>query len=127
MRARMAPGRRRFRKRAVAAVREFIYRKVGISSRQRQVWRDNGADDAELSAYLKAHICLHPFQNLSTTNRGQVHVCCPYWLPTPIGDMSSDLLQQWNGPIAAKIRQSILDGSYSYCSRKHCPAIAAGR
>lgn len=120
----MARGRPRLRKRAVLALREFIYRRIGISSRQRQVWRENGADDPDLSAYLKSHICLHPFRNLNTTNRGQVHVCCPDWLPTPIGTMDEDLLQQWNGEAATKIRESILDGSYRYCSRKHCPAIA---
>ncbi|MDR3407663.1 MAG: radical SAM protein [Methylovirgula sp.] len=105
------------------ALREFVYRHFGIHARQRQVRRYNAAN-LGVDAYLKTHVCLKPFQNLETTNRGHVHVCCPDWLPTPIGDMNSDLLRQWAGPTAQKIRASVLDGSYKFCSRQHCRDIA---
>ncbi len=108
------------------ALREFVYRRFGIYARQQQVRRSNVANPG-LDAYLKTHVCLKPFQNLEATNRGHLHVCCPDWLPTPIGEMNSDLLQQWDGPAARRIRESVLDGSYKFCSRQHCSDIANRR
>jgi len=120
---RPAPGQKRQRRSPfVAALRDFIYRHIGIRIRQRAVMR-NRPHDPDTDAYLKTHVCLKPFQNLDTTNRGHAHVCCPDWLPTPIGDLNSDLLAQWSGPVARKIRQSVTSGSYKYCSRYYCSEI----
>lgn len=105
-----------------SAVRHFIYRHIGTRVRQRQVRMANGADP-ETEAYLRTHVCLKPFEAIETSDRGLAHVCCPDWLPTPIGDLNSDLLKQWSGPVAKKIRASIIDGSYRYCSRVHCSDI----
>ncbi len=93
------------------AVREFVYRHFGIRARQRKVLAGN-ATDTSLEHYLKSHVCLKPFENLETTNRGLAHVCCPDWLPTPIANMDGDLLSQWAGPMAQRIRKSIVDGTY---------------
>ncbi|WP_219320794.1 radical SAM protein [Methylovirgula sp. HY1] len=118
-----APPKRRRRSPWVAALRELVYRYIGIRVRQRKV-RASQRHDPDTDSYLRTHVCLKPFQNLDTTNRGHAHVCCPDWLPTPIGNLDSDLLQQWSGPIAKKIRDSVTDGSYTYCSRLYCSAIS---
>ncbi len=108
------------------AVREFIYRHFGIRARQRKVLAGN-ATDTSLEDYLKSHVCLKPFENLETTNRGLAHVCCPDWLPTPIANMDGDLLSQWAGPMAQRIRKSIVDGTYELCSRRYCEHITNRR
>jgi hypothetical protein len=107
-------------------VREFVYRHFGIRARQRSIVAANAADSS-LDEYLKTHICLKPFQNLETTNRGLAHVCCPDWLPTPVANMDGDLLSQWAGPTAQRIRKSIVDGSYELCSRRYCDYITSRR
>jgi hypothetical protein len=76
--------------------------------------------EPDLDEYLRTHVCLMPFRSVETTNRGLAHVCCPDWLPTPFGKLDANLLDQWSGPMAKKIRASVLDGSYNYCSRLHC-------
>ncbi|MHB8884972.1 MAG: radical SAM protein [Methylovirgula sp.] len=106
----------------VAAIREIIYRHIGTRIRQRKVRRDR-PDDPDTDAYLRSHVCLKPFRYIETTNRGLAHVCCADWLPTPIGNLKSDLLKQWSGPVAKKIRDSVTDGSYHYCSRLYCSDI----
>jgi pyruvate-formate lyase-activating enzyme len=105
------------------AIRHFLYRHIGRRVRQRHV-RAANPFDPETEAYLRSHICLKPFTTIETSDRGLAHVCCPDWLPTPIGNLKSDLLKQWSGPVAEKIRASILDGSYRYCSRVHCTDIS---
>jgi len=105
------------------AIRHFIYRHVGTRVRQRRV-RAANPFDPETEAYLRSHVCLKPFTTIETSDRGLAHVCCPDWLPTPIGDLKSDFLKQWRGPVARKIRASIVDGSYRYCSRVHCTDIS---
>lgn len=74
--------------------------------------------------YLKSHFCGNPFRQLETTPTGLAYVCCPIWLPTPIGKLDTDPEQLWGSDAAKRIRESIIDGSFSYCSHLHCPAIA---
>ncbi len=118
-----SPVKRRYRSPWVTAIREIIYKHIGVRVRQRKV-QASRRPDVDLDTYLRAHVCLKPFQNLDTTNRGHAHVCCPDWLPTPIGNLTSDLLRQWSGPVAKKIRDSVTDGSYRYCSRLYCGDIS---
>ena len=55
---------------------------------------------------------------------GDVHVCCPDWLPISIGNIFQDTGDEiWNSPIAHEIRSSIVDGSFRYCSRLSCSEI----
>jgi pyruvate-formate lyase-activating enzyme len=73
---------------------------------------------------LQGRFCSHPFDNLETTPGGQAYFCCPAWLPVPIGNLEEQSAEElWNSPAAQDIRRSILDGSYRYCSRMHCPKI----
>ena len=73
---------------------------------------------------LAGRFCEHPFERLETQSRGRVLFCCPAWLPVPVGNLangSPDAL--WNSVAAQDIRRSILDGSFRYCSRLHCPRL----
>lgn len=70
--------------------------------------------------------CPHPFERLESFHGGRVMFCCPAWLPVTIGSfesMSADEI--WNSTPAQDIRASILDGSFRYCSRMHCPMFTA--
>jgi MoaA/NifB/PqqE/SkfB family radical SAM enzyme len=76
-------------------------------------------------AYLKGRFCPHPFEMLETTPNGDAYVCCPSWLPVPIGNIETQSAAEiWNSSIARELRASILDGSYRYCSRMHCSRIS---
>jgi MoaA/NifB/PqqE/SkfB family radical SAM enzyme len=73
---------------------------------------------------LRGRFCSHLFDNLETTPGGQAYFCCPAWLPVPIGNLEKQSAEEiWNSPAAQDIRRSILDGSFRYCSRMHCPKI----
>jgi pyruvate-formate lyase-activating enzyme len=75
---------------------------------------------------LRGRFCSHPFDNLELYPRGEVRFCCPAWLPAPIGNLERQSAAAiWNSAAAQDIRRSILDGSYRYCSRMHCPKITA--
>jgi MoaA/NifB/PqqE/SkfB family radical SAM enzyme len=54
-------------------------------------------------------------------HKGDVYMCCPTWLDTPIGNLEKQSVAEiWNGEQAQKIRQSILDGSFKYCDASKC-------
>jgi Radical SAM superfamily/4Fe-4S single cluster domain len=94
-----------------------------IMLRRRQMRRRSDPSDSDTEAYLKTHFCDKPFTTLETTHQGLAYVCCPIWLPTPIGKLDSDPKELWASPTAQNIRQSIIDGSFRHCSRVHCSAI----
>jgi MoaA/NifB/PqqE/SkfB family radical SAM enzyme len=85
---------------------------------------DPSSQAAETEAYLRGRFCAAPFETLETTPNGDAYVCCPSWLPVPIGNIGQQAAGEiWHSPIAAELRRSILDGSFRYCSRMHCTAI----
>lgn len=68
--------------------------------------------------------CDRPFEYLEITPGGDCVVCCPAWLPNVIGNVYEDsIINIWNSDRANLIRETILDGSYSYCSNTLCPLI----
>lgn len=80
----------------------------------------------ELDAYLKESFCAVPFNHFETVPSRAIHMCCPGWLPRPIGTLGkSDWKSLWRGVAAEEIRASILDGSFKYCSPTLCPVIRA--
>jgi pyruvate-formate lyase-activating enzyme len=91
-----------------------------IMLRRRQMRRRADPADSDTETYLKSHFCDKPFTTLETTHQGLAYVCCPIWLPTPIGKLDSDPKELWSSPTAQKIRESIVDGSFRHCSRVHC-------
>lgn len=75
---------------------------------------------------LADRFCRVPFESIETAPNGDVHFCCPAWLPVPIGNLDKNTHEQiWNSPAAQAIRQSIHDGSYRYCSRVHCAHLSS--
>jgi hypothetical protein len=80
-----------------------------------------GLDD--INRDLKQRFCERPFKFMEI-GQEQAWACCPAWLPVPIGSVG-DLDKAWNSRVAQKIRGSILDGSFRYCSRVHCPHISS--
>ncbi|HZD54524.1 MAG TPA: SPASM domain-containing protein [Woeseiaceae bacterium] len=77
---------------------------------------------------LSEFFCPQPFESFELRPDGDVHTCCPAWLPVPIGNFHRQTSEEiWNSAPAQAIRRSILDGSYRYCSRLHCPAIVNRR
>jgi MoaA/NifB/PqqE/SkfB family radical SAM enzyme len=83
--------------------------------------QENGANVMPKS---KQWFCSKPFQWFEVTHlhtRGEVYVCCPSWLDTPIGNLQYQSVEEiWNGEKAQEIRRSILDGSFKYCSASRC-------
>ncbi len=70
--------------------------------------------------------CRSPFENIETSVNGDVHFCCPAWLPVPIGNLMDDNADAvWNSPAAREVRRSIHDGDFKYCSRTHCPHLSS--
>ncbi len=69
-------------------------------------------------------VCTKPytwFEVTQVNGMGQVYLCCPAWLDTPIGNLRRSSVEEiWNGRKARRIRQSILDGSFKYCIRSRC-------
>jgi sulfatase maturation enzyme AslB (radical SAM superfamily) len=82
----------------------------------------------ELAAYLNASFCPVPFSHFETSPTGEVYLCCPGWLDKPVGILeNSNRESLWRSDIAQDIRESILDGSFRYCSPRFCNVIAGRR
>jgi hypothetical protein len=80
----------------------------------------------EGEADLTGRFCRAPFEAIETAPGGDVHFCCPAWLPVPIGNLDDSTPEAiWNSPAAQAIRASIHDGSYRYCSRVHCAHLSS--
>jgi len=76
----------------------------------------------------KKYVCIYPFRYTEISDKAQ-WLCCPSWLPENIHE-TGDYKKDWHSDKAEKIRESILDGSYKYCSSKGCPYLSqldAGR
>lgn len=102
----------------------WLYRNVNVPKQVKRLAAKNEAiSDDEVKTYLKGHFCTRPFQRMETTDTGSVLVCCPDWLPTPIGEID-DLSSCWTSKAVNKIRASIIDGTYKYCSHLDCTEIA---
>ena len=82
-------------------------------------------DDLDLHGYF----CPVPFGHLEIIQNGDVYLCCPSIMPYHIGNLLWDnqsIEELWNGPNAIAVRESIFDGTYSYCDRGNCPKIQHG-
>ena len=66
--------------------------------------------------------CAKPFEHFEIQPTGLAYLCCPGWLEKPIGHAAEGALRLWNGTRAQLVRESILDGSFRYCTG--CPFLA---
>jgi organic radical activating enzyme len=56
---------------------------------------------------------------------GKAWMCCPSWLPYPIGNVLTQTLDEiWNGKRAQELRNQIFTGDWKYCQHEFCPLIA---
>ena len=76
---------------------------------------------------LKKYICIQPFKHIEFFE-DHATLCCPTWLETKLwygknedGTLNYDV---WKSETANKIRESILDGSYSHCHKTACPHLS---
>jgi MoaA/NifB/PqqE/SkfB family radical SAM enzyme len=72
--------------------------------------------------------CIYPFSRAHLSPNGNVYVCCSAWLNKPIGNfLEKDITEIWNSEAAARIRESIFDGSFRFCNKNVCPRIVSGQ
>jgi molybdenum cofactor biosynthesis enzyme MoaA len=105
----------------IETLNRWINNHIMVKQRQQRCRAQQPDDDTK--TYLATHFCAHPFTTLETTHTGLAFVCCPVWLPTPIGTLDTDADSLWTGPVAQKIRESIIDGSFRYCDHRNCSFI----
>jgi MoaA/NifB/PqqE/SkfB family radical SAM enzyme len=72
---------------------------------------------------LKNYICSVPFNSLEIHNN-VCFVCCPSWLPNKVELNEIPLKDVYNSEPIIDIRNSILDGSFKYCSKELCPYLS---
>ena len=70
------------------------------------------------------YVCWNPFSYAEIHGDGKMYFCCPSWLPV---GLEGDFNKAWYSEKAQEIRQSILDGSYRFCSEQNCPKLTAIR
>jgi MoaA/NifB/PqqE/SkfB family radical SAM enzyme len=76
---------------------------------------------------VAGRFCPSPFEYAQVNADGKVYGCCPAMLPAPLGDLRyMGIREAWNSPMAVKIRESVLDGSYRYCDGARCGFIKDG-
>jgi radical SAM protein with 4Fe4S-binding SPASM domain len=69
----------------------------------------------------KDRFCPHPFENFEIYKDGSVYPCNCTQVPFPIGNAHTQTIEEiWQSPQAKAIRESILDGSYRFCSPMTC-------
>jgi len=71
---------------------------------------------------LKQFICTTPFTYLEIHKHG-VFSCCPSWLPNKVGTIEN-IESIWNSDKLKEVQETILDGSYKFCSKTECPYLA---
>jgi MoaA/NifB/PqqE/SkfB family radical SAM enzyme len=73
---------------------------------------------------FKGLFCSMPFEYAQVDPLGNLYQCCPQTLPESAGNLfDKDFMQIWNSERAKKIRASILDGSFKYCSEATCGVL----
>jgi MoaA/NifB/PqqE/SkfB family radical SAM enzyme len=69
--------------------------------------------------------CLEPFETIHITMPGEIFLCgCPGWLPTPVGNIFKNRLDEIiKSKTSRDIQTSMTNGSFSYCNEKVCGVI----
>ena len=74
------------------------------------------------NSILKKYVCTTPFTYLELHKNG-VHSCCPSWLPNKVGSLEN-IDNIWTGKELAEVQESIIDGTYKFCSKTQCPYLS---
>ena len=73
---------------------------------------------------LKGKYCNKLYTWLEVDMHGRCWMCCPSWLPYPIGNVLEDSVEEiWNGRRAQELRRQIYTGEWNYCQHWSCPVI----
>ncbi|MFC1848568.1 twitch domain-containing radical SAM protein [candidate division CSSED10-310 bacterium] len=68
--------------------------------------------------------CSKPFEYVQVEQSGEMFLCCPQHLRTPVGDIRHhNFMEIWNSALAQEIRHSILVGNFKYCSEATCDLL----
>lgn len=77
--------------------------------------------DPNFHADAKDRFCPHPFENFEIYKDGSVFSCNCTQVPFPIGNALTQSKEEiWQSPVARAVRESILDGSFRFCSPMTC-------
>jgi MoaA/NifB/PqqE/SkfB family radical SAM enzyme len=71
---------------------------------------------------LKKYVCTTPFTYLELHKHG-VYSCCPSWLPNKVGSLEN-INDIWGSKELTEVQESIIDGTYKFCSKTQCPYLA---
>lgn len=75
----------------------------------------------------RRRFCVRPFEFMAIDANLDAWLCCGDWLSTPIGNLREvGPREVWHSDTAQRIRASILDGSFEFCSRETCPDLRKG-
>ncbi|NYZ16578.1 hypothetical protein HL658_28880 [Azospirillum sp. RWY-5-1] len=71
--------------------------------------------------------CPRPFTDLNVERDGNLYVCHSHYLNLPAGSLDGDgLAAAVNSDTVRRIRDSVLDGSFTACNPLHCAALRTG-
>lgn len=70
---------------------------------------------------LKDYICIVPFVSLEIFEKERT-LCCASWLKKQLPRTGS-VKEAWTSNEANEIRNSVIDGSFKYCSKELCPYL----
>jgi hypothetical protein len=78
--------------------------------------------------YFRGRYCSKPFEDFEIRADGEIFVCCPSYLPYPIGNIyhASGPKDVLGSRKHARIRDSILQQDFRYCRWLHCNLVKAG-
>jgi len=74
--------------------------------------------------HLKGKFCPAPFTDISVDPNGDFTMCkCQLHMPFVVGNAKTTTIEQaWNSELATAVRQSVIEGTFDYCSWK-CPGL----
>jgi len=74
--------------------------------------------------HLKGKFCSVPFTDISVDPNGDFTMCkCQLHMPFVVGNAKTNSIEQsWNSELANAVRNSVLQGTFDYCSWK-CPGL----
>ena len=72
---------------------------------------------------LRNFICTNPFTYTEIMQDRQTF-CCPQWLEEYIEGETINYKESWHSEKAERIRESMIDGSFKYCSTTKCPHLS---
>lgn len=65
--------------------------------------------------------CSRPFEEFQVYDDGKVYLCNITWIPVAVGNAFEQSVDEiWASPVARAIRESVLDGSFRFCSPMTC-------